>query len=810
MDDRQTKILGYVERVVLVGLLLTALLGGLVYGLVLSSVANRDEMALLASYRPSTPTRLYDRNGEVFAELYLHRQDLVRLEDIPPHVVQAFLAVEDDNFFHHFGLDFAGIFRAAVKNVLAGRIVQGGSTLTQQLAKQIYQNAQGGLRERSFTQKIKETILAIQIEEALTKEEILEVFFNVIYLGHGCKGIACAARLYFDKRVQDLTLAEAAMLARLPKSPLGYSPFKDPNASREQHLYVLERMAERGYVQPERVQEIHDQFWDAYWPQVIVQSPQTNTYTRKLDLAPYFTDYVRQILESVPEISQEALYTHGLKVYTTLDLRHQQVAEQEMSRMLERANRIGRIYARQGGRGGVDYELFSIYRQLGMIVPVGSPIIQALDARGVFRREAESELDGLQILGYLSPANNETAAFDEFRKDTHTYAENLQVQGAFVSIEPRTGYITSMIGGNEFSPQNQFNRALRARRQPGSSFKIFVYGGALESRYLSSTTPINDAPFFTIAPDGSSWSPGNYEQGFVGLVPAREALAASLNTCSVQVYFKIGPEPIIDVASRLLKVSNRNRFNPDPALALGASEVTPMEMATAVSIIANEGRDVLPFAVRYVTDQSGNLLYNQEEEVRRTISIMTRENHIQVIEPGLAFILRDMMKGVADFGTARHGMRNESGFMGEAAAKTGTTSNWSDAWIVGFNPEYALAVWFGFDKSSVTLGPGQAGGTIASPVMGSFYRRIYEGRPYPRFQDLNNPPPDVVPGTCGGWAMGPRTINGTTINPPTDSNCGGQRIYDQRRLLMEELGITPEEIGEEGNVRSLRFRTNQD
>lgn len=811
MSTRQSKILGLVEKLVLFGLLMAAVLGGAIYGLIVSEVEGRSELQMLANYRPSTPTRLYDRNGEVFAELYRHRQELVTLSDIPPHVIQAFLAVEDDNFFNHFGIDIAGIIRAALKNIAAGRIVQGGSTLTQQLAKQIYLNAEGK-RGRTFTQKIRETVLALQIEEELSKEEILEVFFNVIYLGHGCQGIACASRLYFDKRVQDLTLAEGALLARLPKSPIGYSPYKYPRNSKKQHMFVLNRMADQGYIPANQIDRIHNKFWNRYWDKVIVESPSRSQWGQRLNEAPYFTDYVRQILEAAPEIGDERLYRHGLKVYTTLDMNHQRIVESEMGKMLVKANRIGQAYAKSGGRGGVDFSLFGIHRSLSLLLPVGGPISKGLDLRGQFRKEVESEmLDGMQALTYLTPANNEAAAFEEFRKDTYTYTSNLQVQGAFISIEPRSGYITSMMGGTDFSPTNQYNRVLRARRQPGSAFKIFVYGGAIESRSMTSTTPINDAPFFTIAPDGSSWAPANYDQGFMGLVPAKRALAASLNTAAVQVYFRVGPEPIIDLASRLMKVSDTTRFTPDPALALGASEVTPMELTTAVSIIANGGRDVIPFGVRYVTDQSGNVMYGQESRIRKILAIKSRENTIQVIEPGLAYILQDMLHGVAKAGTATGGLRLDGGFHGDIAVKTGTTSNYSDAWITGFNPEYASTVWFGFDKSSVTLGHGQAGGGIGAPVIGAIYRRIYKEQnlPYPRFEDTplwKNPPSDIEPAGCGGFGMGPKEVDGYILRSPRDGSCGGDRILDERKLLMEEMGISTEELGVEGR---LRFKTNE-
>lgn len=794
------------EFLTLGAILWAALGGGLALGLILSQVQAKQELQLLASYRPSTPTRLYDRNGVVFAELYRHKQELVRLQEIPPHVVQAFLAVEDDNFFHHFGLDIPGIFRAMVKNLLAGRITQGGSTLTQQLAKAIYLSNEGE-RERSFTQKIRETILAIEIEENLSKEEILEVFFNVIYLGHGCQGIACASRLYFDKSVQDLTLAEGALLARLPKAPNDYSPFRYPGKAKQQHIFVLRRMAAAGYLPPEQINQIHNDFWNRYWDRVVVESPSRSLWGQRLDRAPYFTEYVRQILETTPEIGAERLYTRGLRVYTTLDLNQQRIAEDEMRKTIEKVNQYSRANAQAGGRGGVDFSLFGVRNTLSMIVPLSAPYSRGLDDRGQLRKEVEAEmLDGTQLLTFLSPASNESAAFEEFRKDTYTYTTNLTVQGAFVAIEPRTGYITAMIGGADFSPKNQFNRVLRARRQPGSAFKIFVYGAALETRAYSSTSGVNDAPFYTIAPDGSAWSPSNYDQGFMGLVPAKRAFALSLNTPAVMTFFRIGPEPIIDLASRLMKISDTSRFNPDPAMALGSSELTPMELATASAIIANNGRDVFPYPVRYVTDQSGETLYNQEDRVRRITAIRTRENKIQVIEPGLAYILRQMMKEVANAGTAVNGVRGDGGFRGDIACKTGTTSNFSDAWIAGFNPEYATTIWFGYDKASITMGSGMAGGQIAAPVMGGFYRRIYteQNRPYPEFKNLPDqdlPPPDLVVTPCDGFGLGERELEGVVIQAATDGTCGGDRIYDYRELLMQEMGIKPEDIGREGRVR---------
>lgn len=800
------------HRIFVISLFVGAAIGGLLFGQLIGVVQDGD-LTLLAGYRPSRPTRLYDVRGRLFAEIYRHRQDLTRIDHIPPEVIQAFLSVEDDHFYHHHGFDIPGIFRAAIKNVLHRRIVQGGSTLTQQVAKQIYLNAEKR-RAKSFTQKIRETVLALKMEEALSKEEILELYFNVIYLGHGCEGLNCASYVYFDKRVEDLTLGEAAVMARLPKSPVEYSPYKFPENARTQHRFVLDRMVDAGYLDASKAEELHTSFWDKYWGYFIVRSPSKNIRAERLDLAPHFTDYVRTLLEQNPAVGEDLLYSGGLRVYTTLDLDQQLIAQDEMDRALARANVVGRNYAKSSGKAGVDMSLFGIHRLISSILPVGGPVVTGLSPGQQLQKYLEEgTLDAAQILTYFTPADREAASFEEMRKLSRDFTENLNVEGAYLGLEHATGGITAMIGGREFSPQNQFNRAVFARRQPGSAFKIFVYGAGLERRIINSMTPLNDAPLYNISDDGSSWAPGNYDEGFMGMVPATLAMAYSLNTCSVQTYYKVGPSPIINFAMRLMKISSPRRFNSDPAMALGSSEITPMELGIATSIIANDGKNVIPYAIRSVKTSGGDVVYSQERTVREAIHTMTKNNQIQVIEPGTAFILRKMMEKVAEVGTITRGARQEAGFRGDLAGKTGTTSSWSDAWVTAFNPRYTTVIWFGFDKSSITLGPGQAGGWIATPVLGGVMKRYYDriGVQPPSFKDRpdgNRPPPDVLPVACDGWAMAPAETKGQQLKAPTDAICGvseDTRIYDQRELLMKDLGISPEEIGGQKGVK-VRFR----
>jgi penicillin-binding protein 1A len=532
-----------------------------------------------------------------------------------------------------------------------------------------------------------------------------------------------------------------------------------------------------------------------------------------MDLAPYFTDYVRQILEASEEIGPERLYTNGLRVYTTLDLDQQSIADDEMKRALEKSNAIGRAYAKAEGKTGVDIGLFDVFNKLSMILPVGQPDIKKLDDRGRLRKilEEEGYLDALQMLTFSVPARNESGAFEELRKETVSFLTNLEVQGAFVTIEPRTGYITTMIGGSEFSPRNQFNRALQARRQPGSAFKVFVYGAAYEDRAIGTMSTLSDSPFYAIDRGGGLWAPANYDEGFRGLVPATTAMALSLNTCSVQVFYKVGPKPIINFAQRLMKITSENRFTQDPSLALGTSEITPMELATAMAILGNDGRDVIPFPIRYIVDSGGNAIYNQESLIRKTLALKSRQNRIQVIDPSLVYLIRKTMRAVADRGTATHGLRSPDlgNFQGDMACKTGTTSSWSDAWIAGFNPDYATVVWFGFDKSSITLGPGQAGGSIAAPVLGSYLRRYYRGLdiPYPSFgSSLTAPPPGVIPTSCNGEGLKEVRRGGVLKSVPLETICASEehRIYDQRELLMKELGITNEDLGVKKN--ELKFK----
>jgi penicillin-binding protein 1A len=794
----------------LYSLFLSALFGGLFFGYILSEVNQGKELQKLASYQPTTPTKLYDTNGVLFAELYRHKQELLKYQDIPPHVIQAFLSVEDDNFFNHFGIDFMAIGRAAIKNVLAGRIVQGGSTLTQQLAKTILQE-----RKKTFARKFLEALLTLQIEQEYTKEEILEIYFNLIYLGHGTTGLSSAANVYFQKDVRDLDLAEAALLARLPKAPVNYSPFKNPMEAKNAHMVVLGLMAKNGFVPKENIKRIHEEFWNRYWPVVITQSPSRSTWGAKLNRAPHFTEWVRQILEK--ELGDEAVYTGGLRVYTTLDVRKQEIAEEELRTALIAQDKYA-FGANFRYAGRADRSLVSLYNLLGTVFPVGAPFITSLDDRQVFRLELEKQMaPALELLTDFVPSENENAAVKEFRRSSLVFSSNLHVEGAIVTIDHQTGYIQTMVGGSRFTPKNQFNRAMSARRQTGSAFKPIVYAAAINNRSVGSGTGIMDAPLTTLTEEGEGYSPQDISGDFRGMVPLSRALSLSLNIVSVQVLMRTGTDAVIDFASRVSK-TGKARFPTGPALALGVAELTPYEMAVAYSIMANKGKDVIPFSVRYVLNQSGSVVYNREKQVQEELAEEAKNGTIQVIPEATAYIIKQMLIGVATGGTPTAALRDadKGNYRGESGGKTGSTSSYTNVWYCGFDPKYTSVVWMGFDKSSLSLGQGTTAAGVAAPIWGKLYSRWYNGGPYPSFYPngkADEVPADVIKGaTCsfnglspgpncpltGNLFLKPITIAGRTLAVPGSRQCDGERDHfrsmDLKDFLQRELEITDDEL----------------
>ncbi len=720
-----------IERIALITLVIISMVGGIMFGYVTAQIKNFSGIHNLRQFQPSLPTKLYDVNGELIAELFQEKRDLVSFKDLPRNLINAFVAAEDRDFFTHFGLNPMAIVRAMIKNILAGKVVQGGSTITQQLAKRLFTSG-----ERTLARKAMEAVLALQIEKRFSKEEILEMYFNQIYLGHGCYGISSASRLFFNKEVNHLSLAESSVLAALPSAPGRHSPLSNPHGAYAKNKDTLNRMVEAGYLTKEKARTIYREFWPAYIDSIKTEFTTKTAYSKNEDKAPYFTDYIRQLL--IARLGKDAVYNEGLVVYTTLNLKRQEIAEKYFIPTVIRQNDISE-QANKYYNNAVDRGLFGAYSTLQMMFSLPGVLVKS-DFETIFKKNMiDDYLDSIDIIALLMDASLPEQSIEAFRAATSGISSTLKVEGAFLAVEPSTGYITSMIGGSGFSVDNQYNRAIQARRQPGSAFKPFVYGSGIEAKIISPNTVLPDAPIVDIDATGETWAPSNYEGKYTGMVNLRHALAASINVISVRIYDIVGADRIINYASKMLKVPE-SRFTPSPALALGSSELTPLEMATGYAIYANRGRDVIPFAIRYITDHDGTELSNIEEEVGNIIAAKEMDGSIQVISQQVAYIMTSMMQGVVDSGTPTEAIRVTARYTKKAAGKTGTTSNWTDAWFCGYTPDIAAVVWFGYDRPFMSLGKHQAGAGIAAPVWGNYMREVYNGMKDPVF-------PPEPPGT---------------------------------------------------------------
>lgn len=770
-----------IKRIVIVFFIISAL-GGCLFGYITSRIKYSTGIDNLRRFQPSMPTRLYDVNGDLIAELFQEKRELVAFEDLPPSLINAFVATEDQGFFNHHGIDPPAIFRAAIKNLFASirnlrpTVVQGGSTITQQLAKRLFTSG-----ERNIARKVLEAVLAFQIEKDFTKEEILEMYFNQIYLGHGCHGIATASRFFFNKDIRYMTVFEGSILAAMPSRPSGFSPLRNPHEAVEKNWDTLSRMVDCRYITRDYAIMIYGLEWPRYLDDLKTEFPTKTAISKNIDYAPYFTDYVRQIL--VARFGKDMVYNEGLMVYTTLNLKRQLAAEKYLREGVERQNEVSSRF-NLISQGGVDRSLFGAYDVMRTVFALPAVMVKN-DLDTQFRKMIADEVvdtgDLLTLVMGSDPANE---GLEGYRALVADISSTQRVEGALIAVEPSTGYITSMVGGSEFQVSNQYNRAVQARRQPGSSFKPFIYGSAIEDRAISAATMLPDAPIVDIDAQGVSWSPGNYEGDFSGMVSIRRALAASINIISVRIYDLIGPDKVIEYASRLLKVPE-SRFTPGPSLALGTTEVTPFEMATGYSIYANRGRDVIPFAIRYVTDRDGGDLDNTEEEVGRIIALKEADGSIQVIGEDLDYIMTSLMRGVVDHGTAAETIRATARFDREAAGKTGTTSNWTDAWFCGFTPDITTVVWIGYDRPFMSLGKHQAGASVAAPIWARYMKDIYNGMPDSHFAP--EPPGVIRTGVCRytGMIPGPgcTEINGDLGLP----GCGGGKICNGNHYTMKSV-----------------------
>ncbi len=586
----------------------------------------------------------YDIRGEAITSTVAGDRIQVALSAIAPVLREAVIAVEDERFYKHPGIDPISIARALVRNIRAGRIVEGGSTITQQLAKNMFLPP-----ERTIGRKIAELFLTLYLELKFTKDEILERYLNLVYLGHGAYGVEAGSRLYFGKSAADVSLDEAAMLAGLTRGPFYYSPYRDMKAALNRRAVVLGRMVSAGYITRARASAA------AKEPLRLV-----GLGTREIRAAPYFVDYVmEEVLRRLGD-GGNLLYSGGLKVYTTLDMSMQRAAETAF------------------GAG------------LDALTPPGAG------------------------------AGEGTGAGADAGAGAGRAADPIQPQGALVAIDPRNGHVRAIIGGRSFH-ETQFNRAIHARRQPGSAFKPFFYAAALDSGFTAATTLTCEPLTFWSA--GVPYTPTDYGRFDYHFRPLtlREALVVSCNVVSVHLASILGPEKGAEHASRL---GIRSPLRPHLSLVLGTSEVTPLEMAAAFAPFANGGKRVEPMFIVSVKDKRGQELLRDRPRVK------------QVLDPRTAFIVTDILKQViSKWGTAG----NIAGKITRpAAGKTGSTQNYTDAWFVGYTPDLVCSVYVGHDEPSTPLG--RSGGAAAAPIWAHFMEQALAGKPKTGFRR----PPGLV------------------------------------------------------------------
>ena len=706
---------------------LLAAAGSLVIGFAaVMVVPTLPSLESLTDYRPKIPLRVYSADGQLIGEFGEERRAVVKLEQVPKSLVDAIVAAEDERFYQHGGVDYVGVARAALSNFTSGGVRQGASTITMQVARNFFLS-----KEKTLTRKFNEMLLAFKIEASLSKQQILELYINQIYLGQRAYGFASAAQIYYGKPLDQLTIAEHAMLAGLPKAPSRFNPVTNPARAKLRQQYVLRRMRELDMITPQ-------QFADA-GKEVPPVKQAMNEYGVRAD---YFAEMVRaQMFERYGEET----YTRGLKVHTTLNVEHQRAAYQAVRKgVLEYDKRHGyrgpEAYVELTGQL-TDERLEDTLQDAAdsdelyaAIVLEASPKLVRVYRAGGERIDIGE--DGLKfaarMLGDKAAPNQRIrrGAIIRISRDEKNRWQIVQlpaVESAFVAADPRTGAIRALVGGFDFN-RNKFNHVTQALRQPGSSFKPFVYSAALEKGFTAATV-INDAPLtFTAAQTGSEpWEPKNYDGKFDGPMRLRTALAKSKNLGSVRNRRPITPRNAQDSIARF--EFDPKRPPPYLTMALGAGNVTPMQMLGAYSVFANGGYRIAPYFVERVEDDKGNkLTVNQP--------LVAGESAERVIDSRNAFIMSSLMRDVVRAGTATRAMRLKRN---DLAGKTGTTNEFVDAWFGGFQSTLVAVAWMGFDQPK-TLGRNETGGNAALPIWIDYMAVALKNVPEEPF----NPPAGVM------------------------------------------------------------------
>ncbi|MRD47139.1 penicillin-binding protein 1A [Caenimonas koreensis] len=697
-------------------------LAGLVSILIVIGVAlavaypNLPDVSDLSDYRPKLPLRIYSADNVLIGEFGEERRNLTPIDQIPKVMKDAVLAIEDSRFYSHGGVDYRGLMRAGLANLGRAKS-QGASTITMQVARNVYLSS-----EKTFTRKLYEVLLTFKLEHQLTKDQILEIYMNQIFLGNRAYGFAAAAEAYFGKPMKDLTIAEAAMLAGLPKAPSAYNPITNPSRARARQQYIIDRMLENGFIttgeaEAARAQEL----------KIRVGTDNTKAH------AEYIAETVRQLVYS--QYGDDA-YTRGLNVYTTVNAVEQEAAYKALR------------------KGIMDYERRQIYRGPEEFIDLpdnqkeadeaiddalaehpdngdvmAAVVLEATPKRilAVRQNSERVEITGEGLRPAQSGLSDKAPPKIKLRKGAvirvvrtpkgaWEITQIPEVEGAFVAIDPRDGGIHALVGGFDFN-KNKFNHVTQAWRQPGSGFKPFIYSAALEKGFTP-TTVVNDAPLFFDAgvTGGQPWEPKNYDGKFEGPMPLHTALAKSKNMVSIRVLQAVGAQNAQDWITRF--GFDAEKHPPYLTMALGAGSVTPMQMATGYAVFANGGYRVNPWLITKITDQRGKTLVESQPPLPN--------ESVRAIDARNAFIMERLLQEVARSGTAARAqaMLKRPDLYG----KTGTTNDSIDTWFNGFQPNLVAIVWMGYDTPR-SLGDRETGGGLSLPVWINFMETALKGVP---------------------------------------------------------------------------------
>lgn len=700
-----------------------ALLGSLALAL---AWPNLPDLRAMIDYRPRVPLRIFTSDNVLIGEFGEERRNVLRFHEIPDVMKSAILAAEDDRFYQHGGIDWAGVARAAIANITHMSKTQGASTITMQVARNFYLSS-----EKTYTRKFYELLLTFKIEATLTKDQILDLYMNQIYLGHRAYGFAAASRTYFGKQLAEITPAEAAMLAGIPKAPSRLNPIANFERARERQLYVLGRMRSLGYLTEQEYQQAVNQ-------KIVLKSAPGTPAGGYAVHGDYVAELARQLLYGV---YQDNIYSRGFNIYTTVSAADQEAAYRavrdgilDYTRRAPYTGPMDNINLPAGIENNPQ-QLDTLLDELQEKHPdnddlLTAVVLEASPSKIVVARSSTqiievTDKNALKIVmrGLVKNAKDDV----RIRRGSVVYAHkngdhweviNMpSVQAVFVAVRPEDGAIKAMVGGFDFE-EGKFNRVTQAWRQPGSAFKPFIYAASLE-RGLAPATQISDEPFHLTAEQTGSkpWSPKNYGGKYEPMLTMREALAKSKNMVSIRIMQAVGPQYVQEYITRF--GFDRERQPAVLPLALGAGSVTPLQLAGAYAVFANGGYRVPPYLIDRVTDSEGKIIMQAKPVVAGDASA-------RVIDPRTAYIMNDLMRGVATNGTAARASRELK--RTDIAGKTGTTNESHDAWFAGFTPKVVGVAWMGFDQPK-SLGSGETGGGASLPIWLDYMRHALKEVP---------------------------------------------------------------------------------